>query len=77
MTNELKETISNQPIQRDAFRKALQVWFSPADLLDLATLVLAAGEHLAFGQYLVREYGITSSRYSDLVLKMKKEVERV
>lgn len=76
MTKQLSETLANQE-PRQEFRRALQIWFRPQDVINLGTLALAALENKKIQRILLAEYGMTLPELEELVLKMNKEVERV
>jgi hypothetical protein len=75
LPNQIKETLSRQPGK--PLRRALQVWFSPQDLLDLAAIVSVALESPTIQRKLKKEYGISEGQLAELGVKMTKEVERV
>lgn len=76
MKKEIAETLITQKPER-TLRRALQVWFRPQDLLDLAAVVSVALESRAFRQQLQRDFGVSVTQLAELAEKMNKEVQRV
>lgn len=63
--------------QKNQFKRSLQVWFRPQDLLDLAAVVSVALENPTYRRILDRDHGISLNQLAELADKMRKEVERV
>lgn len=57
-------------------KRSLQVWFSPQQLIDLSNIALCAWEDDMVKSRL-KYLGITEDTWSELGLKLKKELDRI
>ncbi len=58
-------------------RRSLQVWFSPQQLLDLGTLIVAVSDNDFMKHRLIKEYGFTPNSLNELALKLNAEIKRL
>ncbi len=75
-TNKIEETLAQNKSGKP-LRRALQVWFTPQQLLDLAAVLTVATASPACQRILKRDFAISIENLAELGLKMTKEIERV